>query len=422
MNIKSLLLGSAAALVAASGAYAADAVEVIAEPEAMDYVRICDTYGTGYYYIPGTETCLRVGGYLRYDIGGGDLFGADTTGFVETSRSPVLDPAGNPVRDPQTGEIITRGTFEPDGEDDTYDKRARLQLQMDARSETELGTLRAFAAINFDYDINSAAGSFDDDSDNPSPNAFFGASDSSNVSVNHAYIELGGFRVGKTDSMFSTFTGYAGGVIHDDLGVPFGPFDTHQIAYTFTGTNGFSAAVALEQGSGSDILTDYIPHVVVGASYTQGWGGISAVAGYDANNEEFAGKVRLDVKATETISMFVMGGYKTDDFDDNDDNDGDGSNYYGNWAGDNDDDENGDGFAVWGGVSAGLTEKAKANVQVAYDEGENFAASANIEYELVPGLKITPEVSYADNFDEDFGGDDDDDGDFGGFVRFQRSF
>ena len=75
MNIKSLLLGSAAALVAVSGARAADAV-VIAEPEPVEYVRVCDVYGTSFYYIPGTEICLKVGGYMRYDIGAGDLFGA----------------------------------------------------------------------------------------------------------------------------------------------------------------------------------------------------------------------------------------------------------------------------------------------------------------------------------------------------------
>src|SRR6185312_2630118 len=70
MNIKSLLFGSAAALVAVSGARAADAV-VVAEPEPAEYVRICDVYGTGYFYIPGTETCLRVGGYVRMDVSGG---------------------------------------------------------------------------------------------------------------------------------------------------------------------------------------------------------------------------------------------------------------------------------------------------------------------------------------------------------------
>ncbi|TIT88460.1 MAG: porin, partial [Mesorhizobium sp.] len=72
MNIKSLLLGSAAALIAVSGARAADAVTV-AEPEPAEYVKICDVYGSGYFYIPGTETCLRIGGYVRYDIGVGDV-------------------------------------------------------------------------------------------------------------------------------------------------------------------------------------------------------------------------------------------------------------------------------------------------------------------------------------------------------------
>ncbi len=64
MNIKSLLLGSAAALAAVSGAQAADAI-VAAEPEPMEYVRVCDAFGTGYFYIPGTETCLKLSGFIR---------------------------------------------------------------------------------------------------------------------------------------------------------------------------------------------------------------------------------------------------------------------------------------------------------------------------------------------------------------------
>ena len=44
MNIKSLLLGSAAALIAVSGARAADAV-VVAEPEPAEYVKICERCG-----------------------------------------------------------------------------------------------------------------------------------------------------------------------------------------------------------------------------------------------------------------------------------------------------------------------------------------------------------------------------------------
>src|SRR5690606_20371697 len=69
MNIKAILLASAAATVAVSGAQAADAI-VIAEPEPMEYVRICDAYGAGYFYTPGTETCLRVSGWVRYQIDG----------------------------------------------------------------------------------------------------------------------------------------------------------------------------------------------------------------------------------------------------------------------------------------------------------------------------------------------------------------
>ena len=66
------------------------------------------------------------------------------------------------------------------------------------------------------------------------------------------------------------------------------------------------------------------------------------------------------------------------------------------------------------------TTRLLINVQVSYDEGDNFAAVANVEYELVPGFRITPEVVYTDNFEDD---DDDDDGDeWGGFLRFQRNF
>ncbi|MBN9134683.1 MAG: porin, partial [Phyllobacterium sp.] len=71
MNIKAILLGSAAALVAVTGARAADAI-VVAQPEPVEYVRVCDAYGKGFFYIPGTETCLKIGGYVRYDVGAGD--------------------------------------------------------------------------------------------------------------------------------------------------------------------------------------------------------------------------------------------------------------------------------------------------------------------------------------------------------------
>jgi hypothetical protein len=378
MNIKSLLLGSAAALVAVSGARAADAVEVVAEPEPMEYVRVCDTYGTGFYYIPGTETCLRVGGYVRYDIGVGDLFGL------------------NDVLDKQD---FDAGIFNTN---DTYYKRARASLVLDARNETELGTLRAFIQAHWDWD-STTTGTVDVNGDGVADaldaNNGFSTTTGTVAKLAHAYIELGGFRIGKTDSLFSTFTDYAGGVINDDFAVSYGPFDTHQIVYTFDAGNGFTAAVGLEEGAGVTYTIDsYIPHVVAGVGYTAGWGSVKVVGGYDSVWEEFAVKGRVDVKASEMISLFVMAGYKSDEAN---------PNNYGRWAGD---------WAIWGGATAKVSEKAAVNVQLAYDDGDNFSAVANVAYELVPGLRITPEIAYGDNLD------DDDDGEFGGFLRFQRNF
>ena len=374
MIFKSFLFGSAAAIISVSGANAAEPIAV--EPEPMvEYVRICDTYGVGFYYIPGTEVCLRVSGYMRYDIGVGDLLG----------------------REGNTG-------------DETYYKRARFQLRVDARTETDLGTLRAYLAYHFQYTTNTATEIVDVVVDPVTGEPVLVTADifdaRDDPAVEFAYIELGGFRVGATDSYFSTFTDYAGGVINDDL-IPYGPFRTHQISYTFNAGNGFTLGAALEEGAGAFVLEDYTPHVVLGAGYTAGWGGIKTVAGYDAVTEEWAGKVRLDVNFTETINAFIMGGWKSSD----------DVSWYGTWNGT---------WGVWGGGAWEITEQATFNLQLSWEEGGDdfddddgsFAAVANVAYELVPGFVITPEVAYVTNVDDGFGDDDE----FGGFLRFQRNF
>jgi hypothetical protein len=372
MNIKSLLLGSAAAFVAVSGARAADAV-VIAEPEPMEYVRICDTYGVGFYYIPGTETCLKVSGYVRYDIGIG-YKGLENVYDKESYADGYYDDLN-----------------------DTYDKRARFALRVDARSETELGTLRAYAQINFDWDTDDT-GYYDIFTDEYYDDGL--TYTTTGVAINHAYIELGGFRIGKTDSLFSTFTGYSSGVSNDGI-VAYGPFDTHQIAYTFTGGNGFTAAVALEEGSGLTYTLDsYVPHVVGGVGFTGGWGGVSVVAGYDSVWEEGAVKGRVDFNASDAISLFVMAGWASNDV---------GNNFYAPWGGD---------WAVWVGGAWKFNEKATFNFEIGYDDFENFSAVANVAYELVPNFQIIPEIIYVDNFDAW----DDDVSNWGGFLRLQANF
>ena len=79
--------GGGSALAAASGAHAADAI-VAAEPEPLEYVRICDAYGVGYFYIPGTDTCLKIGGQVRTEGEWHDAYNPNSK--VGTLSSPNL--------------------------------------------------------------------------------------------------------------------------------------------------------------------------------------------------------------------------------------------------------------------------------------------------------------------------------------------
>ena len=95
MNIRTCFLGTAAGLVWVSAAGAADAI-VAAEPEPMDYVRVCDAYGEGHFFIPGTEICLKIAGYVRGEVYFGDPNGQDTFpgggGDWLQSSSALLNP------------------------------------------------------------------------------------------------------------------------------------------------------------------------------------------------------------------------------------------------------------------------------------------------------------------------------------------
>src|SRR6476660_2926704 len=64
-TIQTLILGTAASLIAFGGAQAAD---LPVKAKAVEYVRICSLYGAGFYYIPGTDTCIKLGGYLRAEV------------------------------------------------------------------------------------------------------------------------------------------------------------------------------------------------------------------------------------------------------------------------------------------------------------------------------------------------------------------
>ncbi|UXM94628.1 porin [Bartonella sp. HY329] len=393
MNIKSLLLGSAAALVAVSGAKAADAVVTYADPEPVEYVRVCDAYGAGYYYIPGTETCMRISGYVRADIKGGD-------------------------------NVYARDVFGIDR--DTYAWRTRATLRFHTASETELGTLRTFVELRSQW---SGGAEYGDAADK--------------TQLRFAYIELGGLRVGMDESIFNHWTGYFGSVINDDVLTPKAYNRTNVISYTFNAGNGFSAIIGVEQGNEDDNdssgirysryynaagyaglnpyesvrsfggqIDDYAPHVIGGLKFAQGWGSLSAVAAYDARNEEWAGKVRADINVTDQFSVWVMGGYKSMDDYYNDYSYVEGgqaywlvdgqdriivrravTSTYGDWGGH---------WAVWTGGKYRFTPNTSFNYQAAYDDSRTFAASINISHQIVPGLTITPELSYI-KWDNNYG-------------------
>nr|WP_298101389.1 porin [uncultured Shinella sp.] len=335
MNIKGLLIGSAAALVTVSGAHAADAI-VAAEPEPMEYVRVCDAFGKGYFYIPGTETCLKIGGYVRMDVRGGELLGLDTNAS---------------------------------GVGDEWDTRSRFSLRLSTASDTEYGALTTYSEIRFNWRQGNTS-----------------------LDVKHAYIDLAGFRVGKTDSAFLTFADYAGAVLVDDL-IDFGTDDTNVIQYNYKSDNGITAVLSLEDFASAG--NDYVPNIVGGVGYAGESFKARVLGGYDSSLEEGAIKARLDGDFG-SFSAFVMAGWNTN---------GDFRNDYATWDGD---------WAVWGGASVALTERVKFNTQLAYDDSETFVANANVAFTVVPGFVVTPEVVYRDR--------DVDGGTWGGIVRFQRSF
>lgn len=224
MNIKSLLLGSAAALVAVSGARAADVIMPVA-PEPVDYVRVCDVYGTGFYYIPGTETCLSINGYVRfqYNVAGG-----------------IEDDFGNDYLTNSEGDNYQAGSA------------VRVRLNFDAREETELGTLRAFARVQ-------------------AQNAFGAYSNDASYNMDMGFIQLGGLTMGYLDSLWTEGDG-----LLTDTDLPVGDYQTNRISYTYA-ANGFTAALSLEDdGSG-----DFAPDVVGRLAYAGGWGSIYLAGSYD---------------------------------------------------------------------------------------------------------------------------------------------
>ena len=242
--LKGLLLGSAASLAGTGlvpGARAADLPARQAAP--IEYVRICDAYGAGFFYIPGTETCLRVGGLVlgefrgfdpSYSIAGQNFYGNGITP-VHGAFAGVGIPAG-------VGYIPSVSQYTNARSRDATDFDALGRAELDARTQSPWGTLRAFARIDAYYGSggNSATGSLG--SLGNTFNTTAGSSSQRETTiVNKAFIQFAGLTAGYAQSMFDF---YADAYNYNNLRGS--NATTSLIAYTATFDNGFSATLSAE--------------------------------------------------------------------------------------------------------------------------------------------------------------------------------
>ncbi|MBD9371615.1 porin [Rhizobium sp. ARZ01] len=340
--------------LAAANARAADAI-VSTESAPIEYVRVCDAFGAGHFYIPGTETCLKIGGYLRIEAAAGDPNEQDTF---------------------------------PGGGGDSWSTRSRFDLRFDTATDTEFGALATFAEAEIQNDDNGPT----------------------SIDMENMYLELGGLRVGYSDTLYTEFTGDAGTTIKDYYDVDYGDFGRTQIRYSYDMGMGFRFALSAEDHSKDNTAfalpnenqgdDNYMPDLVGAVGYAADAFKIRAVGGYDESMKAGALKVRLD-RNFGPLDLFAMGGWNTD---------GDEPNNYARWSGD---------WALWLGGSFKMTEKATMNASANFDEGGDAEASLNLSYTVVPGFDVTPEINYRNKMDEKSGPDAEN---WGGVIRFQRNF
>ncbi len=251
--VKSLLLGSAAGIAAVAGAQAADLPSRKAAP--VEYVRVCSAFGAGFFYIPGTDTCLRIGGRVRAEYTFGERWNAGQ---------------------------------------DSYGTRARGRIYIDARNQTAYGTLRTFVR----YDVTTSTGSYRYGGTNAGANRFSGVNgvtDSSAMSLDKAFVQFGPITAGKAQSFYDFYANDFGfSVLRTSDRSP------NLLAYTATFGGGFSATISLEDpkttGRRPSTFAAYqgttYPDVVASLRVEQGWGAAQlsgAIGDRGAYSSPFAG-------------------------------------------------------------------------------------------------------------------------------------
>jgi len=205
--VKSLLLGTAAGLVAMSGAQAAD-LPVKAKP--VQYVKICSLYGAGFWYIPGTDTCMKIGGFVRTELD----FNAG--GSFSVLRGNLDDPARNDVL-----------------------WRSRAVVTFDVRSQTEYGTLRSYMAGGYQWDNGAGSG----------VNESVTGAHNNSLNIYRGFIQWAGFTAGRSKSFFDVWDTPVYSNTTNVWSSDTGGTGINLLGYTAQFGNGFSATISLEDGA-----------------------------------------------------------------------------------------------------------------------------------------------------------------------------
>jgi Porin subfamily len=218
--VKSLILGSAAGLIAMNGAQAAD---LPVKAKAVEYVRICSLYGAGFYYIPGTDTCIKLGGFVRTET--------NLNGGVHDQPFWAFDAGqGNRYRD-------------------MWFSRSRMSLTVDTRTATEYGVVRTFGQGDFTFDSPGFG------SNNPNSLATnLGNNNMLLMTVGGGYVSLGptflqfaGFTFGKSASAYATpWHGFPGNNSAFLLGGHDSVSGVNNIQYSAQFGNGVTATIGLD--------------------------------------------------------------------------------------------------------------------------------------------------------------------------------
>src|ERR1700738_1518211 len=172
--VRSLLLGTAAGLVAVAGAQAAD----MPVKAAVQYVKICNLYGDGFYYLPGTTICVKIGGYARAEYG--YLGGANMTNEAFNGGVPTAFGGNGIVSNTGANGYNNRW----DGAD--FVMRSRAYISMDTRQQSEYGVIRTYVNLGL---VN--------DSPATTPVVY---------NANRAFVQFAGFTVGLAQSFFDFYS------------------------------------------------------------------------------------------------------------------------------------------------------------------------------------------------------------------------